>query len=98
MACFQIPSLLIGKVWVPVKQFCVIHTLQIALESGQGPGAQNCADFTSTQPLILSTIREFSSILYKLYFIGIAGPVLSMLTRFYQIDHSTLWWTGAEVK
>ena len=35
VVCFQPPSLLIGKVWVPVMQFCVSHTLQSALESGQ---------------------------------------------------------------
>ena len=35
MVCFQPPSLLIGKVWVPVMRFRVSHTLQSALESGQ---------------------------------------------------------------
>ena len=36
MVGFQPPSLLIGKVWVPVMHFCLgTHTLQSVLESGQ---------------------------------------------------------------
>ena len=35
MVCFQPPSLLIRKAWVPVMHFCVSHTLQSALMSGQ---------------------------------------------------------------
>ena len=36
MVCFQPPSLLIGKVWVPVNAFfSMSHTLQCVLESGQ---------------------------------------------------------------
>ena len=38
MVYFQPPSFLIGKVKVYVMQFCVFHTLQSALESGQEAG------------------------------------------------------------
>ena len=33
--CFRPSSLLIGKVWVPVMHFCVSHTLQSDLKSGE---------------------------------------------------------------
>ena len=36
-------------------------------------------------------------ILYKLCSVGIGGSVLSILTQFYQIDHSKLWWTVVRV-
>ena len=35
VVCFQPPNLLIRNVWVPVLHFCMTHTLQSALESGQ---------------------------------------------------------------
>ena len=35
VVCFQPPSLLIGKVWVPAMRFRVSHTLESALKSRQ---------------------------------------------------------------
>ena len=68
MMNFQSPSLLIGKVWVPMMHFCVSHTLKSALDSGQE--LASCR-LISEQPLIGLTIREFS--------IGSAMWVLELL-------------------
>ena len=73
VVCFQPPSLLIGKVWVPVIHFwaCPIHwRVDIRLGSCR---------LTSVQLLIGSTIWI---ILYKLWSVGIGGSVLSTLTNF----------------
>ena len=73
--CFQPPSFLIGKVWVPVIHFffCVSYILQSALESGQEARIVQIADFDRVNHL---------SILYKLCSVGIGGYVLSTLTQF----------------
>ena len=58
VVCFQPPSLLIGKVWVPVVHFCVCHIhCRVHLRAGRRPGL--CRS-TSVLLLIGSTIREFS--------------------------------------
>ena len=59
VVCFQPPSFLIGKIWVPLidTRLYVSHTLQSALESGQ---EGRISRLTSAQPLKGSTIREFS--------------------------------------
>ena len=64
VVCFQPPSLLIRKVWVPVMQFCVclIHC-KVHWIVGRRLGSYR---LISAQPLIGSTIREFcvSSVLW----------------------------------
>ena len=73
MVCFQPPSLLIGKVWVPVVHFCVSHTLQSSLEIGQEARIVQiafCAAFDMVNHL---------GILYRLCSVGIGGSVLSIL-------------------
>ena len=65
MVCFQPPSLLIGKVWVPVKHFCVSHTLQSALESGQEAKIVQI-DFSAAFDRV-----NHQGILYKLSSVGI---------------------------
>ena len=86
--CIQKPSLIIGKVWVPVMHFCafLIHC-KVHWRIGSRRG--RCR-LISAQPLIGSIIREFciSSVVWVL-------EVLCCLYwhSFYQIDHSTLWWT-----
>ena len=55
---FQPPSLLIGKVWVPVVRFRVCHIhCRVHLRAGRRPGF--CRS-TSELLFIGSTIREFS--------------------------------------
>ena len=77
MVCFQPPSLLVGKVWVPVMRFfCVPQTPQSALESGQE--ARNLQiDFRAAFDRV-----NHQGILYKLEYVGIGGSVLSVLTKF----------------
>ena len=56
--CFQPPSLLIGKVWVPVMRFCVCHIhCRVHWRVGRRPGL--CRSISALL-LIGSTIREFS--------------------------------------
>ena len=65
--CFQPPSLLIGKVWVPVMHFCACLT--------------HCKvhwiDFSAAFDRV-----NHQGILYKLCSLGIGGSVLSILTQF----------------
>ena len=70
--CFQPPRLLIGKVWVPTCDalFCVSHTLQSALESGQEARIVQI-DFSAA----------FDKV-NNLGIVGIGGTVLSLLTQF----------------
>ena len=72
----QPPSLLIGKVLVPVMHFCVSHTLQSALESRQEARIMQI-DFSAPFDLV-----NHQAILYKLSSVGIGGSVLSVLTQF----------------
>ena len=66
---------------------CVSHTLQSALESGQGALIVQI-DFSAAFDRV-----NHLGILYKLCSVGIGGSVLSALTySFYQTDHITLWW------
>ena len=76
MVCFQQPSLLIRKVWVPVMHFCVSQTLQSALKSGQEPRIVQI-DFSATYDRV-----NHQGILYKLCTVGIGGSVFSILTQF----------------
>ena len=76
VVCFQPPSLLIGKVWVPVMHFCVcrIHC-KVHWRVHRRLGSYR---LISGHPLTGSTIREFcisSSV-------GIGGTVLSIFTQF----------------
>ena len=52
---FQQPNLLIGKVCVAVVYFCVLHTLQSALESRQ---EARIVQIDFSEALIWSTIRN----------------------------------------
>ena len=76
MVSFQPPSLLIGMVWVPVMHFCVSHTLQRALESGQEARIVQI-DFSAAFDRV-----NHLGILYKLCSVGIGGSVLSILTQY----------------
>ena len=76
MVFFQPPSLLIGKVWVPVMHVCVSHTLQSALESGQETRIVQI-DFGAAFDRV-----NHQGILNKLSSVGIGGSVLSVLTQF----------------
>ena len=76
VVCFQPPSLLIGKVWVPVMHFCVSHTLQSELESGQEAQIMQI-DFSSAFDRV-----KHLGILYQLCSVGIGGSVLSIFTQF----------------
>ena len=76
VVCFQPPSLLIGKVWVPVMHFCVSHALQSALESGQ-KARIGLIDFSAAFARV-----NHKGILYKLCTEGIGGSVVSILTQF----------------
>ena len=75
---FQLPSLLIGKVWVPSCDalLCVSHTLQSALESGQEARIVQI-DFSAAFARV-----NHLGILHKLCSVGIRGSVLSILTEF----------------
>ena len=74
VVCFQPPSLLIGKVWVPVMHFCAcpIHC-RVHLRVGRSLGSCFRAAFDWVNHL---------GILYKLCSMGIGGSVLSILTQF----------------
>ena len=74
--CFQPPSLLIEKVWVPVMHFCVSHTLQNALESGQEARIIQI-DFSAAFDRV-----NHQGILCKLCSMGIGGSVVCILTQF----------------
>ena len=74
--CFQPPSLLIGNVWVPVMCFCVSHTLQSTLESGQGARIVQI-NFSAAFDRV-----NHQRILDRLSSVGIGGSVLSVLTQF----------------
>ena len=76
MVCFQPPSLLIRKVWVPVMHFCVSQTLQSALERGQEARIVQI-DFSAAFDRV-----NHQGILYKLSSVGIGGSVLSVLMQF----------------
>ena len=76
MVCFQPLSLLFGKVWVPVMPFCVSHTLQSTLESGQEARIVQI-DFSAAFDR-----DNHQGIIYKLSSVGIGGSVLSVLTQF----------------
>ena len=90
VVCSQSPGCLSersGYLWPTFPRFCVYHALQSALESGQRLGM---CKLILAQPLIGSTIREFST--------SSALWVLEDLCCLYwrssyQIDHSALWWT-----
>ena len=84
VVCFQPPSLLIRKVWVPVMHFCAC-TMHCKVRWRVG-GRWVLRKLTSAQPLIGSIIREFS--------ISSAMWVLEVLCCmqghiFCEIDHST---------
>ena len=76
VVCFQPPSLLIGKVWVPVMRFCVSHTRQNTLESRQE------ARIVQIGFSVAFDRVNHQGILYRLSSMGIGGPVLSVLTQF----------------
>ena len=69
VVCFQPPSLLIGKVWVP-------HTLQSALEIGQEARIVQI-DFSAAFHWV-----NHLGFLCKLCSVGVGGSVLSILTQF----------------
>ena len=88
VVCFQPPSLLIGKIWVPVTHFCACR---IYCKVHWRVGRRLISfRLISAQPLTRSIIREFciSSVMWVL-------EALCCLYwhSFYQIDHSTLWLT-----
>ena len=77
MVCFQPPSLLIGKVWVPVIHILFVsYTLQSALQSGKHARIVQI-DFIEAFHRV-----NHQGILYKLCPVGIGGSVLSVLTQF----------------
>ena len=87
VVCFQPPSLLIGKVWVPVMHFCACP-IDCRVHWRVGRRLGSCR-LISVKPLIASTICVFS--------ISSAVWVLEVLSSlywysFYQTDHSPLWW------
>ena len=74
--CFQPPSLLIGKVWVPVMHFCAcpIHCrVHWRVWMRLGSWTDFSAEFDRVNHM---------GILYQLCFVGIEGSVLSILTQF----------------
>ena len=74
--CFQPPSLLIGKVWVPVMHFYKVHALQSAFESVLEARIVQI-DFSAAFDRV-----NHQGILYKLCSVGIGGSMLSILTQF----------------
>ena len=78
MVCFQPPSLLIRKVWVPVMHFCVcpIHC-KVHWRVGRRLGLIDLIDFSATFDWV-----NYQGILYRLCSVGIRGSVLSLLTQF----------------
>ena len=83
MVCFQPPSLLIGKVWVPVMHFCAcpihckVHWKARVVQ----------IDFSAA----FDRVNQ-QGILYRLCFVGIGCSVLSILTQFLSNRNRTLWW------
>ena len=75
MVCFQPPSLLICKVWVPVMHFCACPIQQSALVSGQQARIVQI-DFSAAFDRVNHQV-----ILYRLCFVGIGGSVLSILSQ-----------------
>ena len=77
VVCFQLPSSLLGKVWVPVMHFCLcpIHC-RVYIESGQEARIVQI-DFSAAFDRV-----NHLGILYKLCSLGIGGSVLSILTQF----------------
>ena len=84
VVCLQPPSLLIGKVWVPVMHFCACHIS--ALESGQGDRTVQI-DFNAAFDRV-----NHQGNLYKLCSMGICGSMLSILIQFlsYRPQHITV--------
>ena len=70
---------------------CVSHTLTSALESGQEARIVQI-DFS-----VAVDRFNHQGILDKLCSVGVRCSVLSICNSFYQIDHSTLWWTVVRV-
>ena len=71
MVCFQPPSLLIGKVWVPVIHFCACRVhCRVHWRVGRK------IDFSAAFDRV-----NHQGILYKLCSVGIMGSVLSILTQ-----------------
>ena len=87
VVCFQPPSLVIGKILVPVMHLCACP-IHCTVNWRVGRRLGSCK-LISLQSLI---VFNHLGILYKLCSVGVGGSVLSMLTQFYQTDHSTLWW------
>ena len=91
VVCFQPPSLLIGKVWVPVMHFCAcpIHC-RVHWRVGRWLGS---CRLTSVQPLIGSTIwaSSISSALWS------RADHSETVCSVEQTDHSKLWWMVVEV-
>ena len=93
VVCFQPPSLLIEKVWVPVMHCCAcpIHCKSL----GRGQEARIVQiDFRAAFDMV-----NYEGILNRLCSVGIGGSVLSILTQFLSNrDYSTLWWMVVGVK
>ena len=64
---------------------CVSHTLQSALKSGQDAWIVQI-DFSAAFDIGSVNHQEIH---YQLCSVSIGGTVLSILTQFHQIDHST---------
>ena len=78
---FQPPSLLIGKVWVPVgcdALLCMSHRLQSALESEQ---EARIVQIDCSAGAAFDRVNHLD-ILYKLCSVGIGGSALSILAQF----------------
>ena len=88
VVCFNPPSLLIGKVWVPVMHYCASpNNCKVHWRVGRRLGS---CRLISPRPLLGSSMDEFS--------ISCALWLFDVLRCLYwhslhQIDHSTLWWT-----
>ena len=74
MVCFQPPSLLIGKVCVPVMRFCVCVTYTAECIGGLCRIVQ--IDFSAAFDRVNN-----QGVFYRLSSVGIGGSVLSVLTR-----------------
>ena len=74
VVCFQPPSLLIGKVWLPVVQFCVSLIL---CKVHWRMGRRLHIDFCTTIDRVNHQV-----ILYQICSGGIGGSVFSTLTQF----------------
>ena len=76
MVCFQPPSLLIGKVWVPVIYFCPCP-IHCKVHWGVGRRLGSCIDFSADFDRV-----NPQGILYRLCSVGFGGFVLSIPTQF----------------